>query len=271
MKVIISNDLNTLYAKPDYALGELGILDGKIATGVSSINLVNADGFATDDYILIGEIGGERSEIAQVQSVSSQTLTLTGALSFAHDNKSKVYKLKYNQVKFYEDDTVLATTTLKSDYFTAESQSISSEKDYSISFYNSTSATESPRGEEIAGTENLLCTVGDLLQYESSELLGRKILDKIDIATREIRAKFITQEQTITDLSTRNKERLRTPTALLALYYLFVELIKKADDTPTLKARKYLAMYKEKITEVGDIINVGDDDVKLFGQTLATR
>jgi len=269
LRVIIDNDKYQLYARTDYVLSEITLLNNSAALGATSIEVVNNSGFATDDYVLIGDIGTERSEIRKI-TVSSNNFAVT-ALSFAHTSKTKVYRLQYNQVKFFQDSLVIDTVDIASDYFTKTEVDIDDTKMYSVSYYNSTSAEESPEGEVCNGYEYNLCSIGDVIQYEDATILGRKVIDKINIASREIRSMFISQEQEFTDLSSRDVVRLREPVALRALYYVFLELIKKDDDVATKKVKLYNSLYATKLSEVTDVINKENDDIEVWGQSQVIR
>jgi hypothetical protein len=78
-------------------------------SATSTISITNTDGFETDAFILIGEIGHETSEIFRCGTVTPSTgaiqlLDRTGAAAttrHAHIESTKVYVLPYNQVRFY--------------------------------------------------------------------------------------------------------------------------------------------------------------------------
>ena len=84
-------------------------LSSNYASGIGSIILTNSNGFADNDYILLGEWGSETSEIIKVTTVTAATHTLTLATNtkFSHSESTKITIIKYNQVKFYQT----ATTT----------------------------------------------------------------------------------------------------------------------------------------------------------------
>lgn len=269
MRLIIDNDKYQIYARTDYALSEITLTDGALSKGATSFDVINSDGFATDDYILIEDIGNERAEVKQI-TISDNTFTVA-ALGFNHDNKTKIYRLQYNQVKFLEDGSVLATVDIQPGYFTKTSTAIDADKVYSLIYLNSATSAESPEGEEIDGWEYNLCSIGDIIQYENASILGNKVIDKIDIASREVRNMFISQDQEFTDLSSRDIARLRKPVALRALYYIFSELIKNKDDIPSQKAEMYQKLYKDKIKEVLDVINKQNSSVQIWGQSRVIR
>jgi hypothetical protein len=269
MRLIIDNDQYQLYARTDYALSEITLTNGALVAGNTSIAVINASGLATNDYILIEDIGNERAELRQV-TVSGLTLTVS-ALTFDHASKTRVFRLQYDKVKFYEDDTVIATVSITPDYFTKYTQAIDADKTYSISYFNTQTSIETPRGEVLNGWEYNLCSVGDCLQYESNGVEFGRLLDKINISSREIRSAFISQDQNFTDLSSRDIARLREPTALRALYYNFAELIKQKEDVPTTKADLYSKLYTAKLNEVLEVINKGNQKVKVWGQSRVLR
>ena len=270
MRLILDNDGYTLHGRTDYALTEKSLLNSKATAGDTSIEVINSAGFNDDDYIVLGELGDERAEVVQITTVIDNTFVVP-AIKFNHDNKDKVYRLSYNQVKFYEDDTNIATIDIQPDYYTQYSQDVDLGKTYSISYYNSETAKETNRGEVLNGWEYNLCSVSDVLQYETTAILGNKILDKIDISSREVRSTFLSQDQTFTDLSARDLSRLREPVALRTLYLIFLELIKNKDDTATIKADIYLNLYTSKMREITDVISKENSNVKIFSQARIIR
>ena len=80
-----------------------GFLATNYASGMPEIRLTNSNGFAVDDYILLGEFGHEQSEICQIQAIDSTThiITLVTVTQFAHVESTRITKLHYNQVRFY--------------------------------------------------------------------------------------------------------------------------------------------------------------------------
>lgn len=78
-------------------------------SGVSTVTIVNTDGFSTNDFILIEEFGKEVAEIFRVGSVNATTgdITLLATdgsstnTTFSHMESTKVYVLPYDQIRFY--------------------------------------------------------------------------------------------------------------------------------------------------------------------------
>lgn len=79
-------------------------LSTNYSAGVTTLIVVNGDGFAVDDYLLLGEFGNESSEIVQVSGVATHSLTV-GNTKFAHSESTKVTILPYNKVRFYHTTT----------------------------------------------------------------------------------------------------------------------------------------------------------------------
>ena len=98
MNLIIDNNLRAVYATPDYLLQEYTKTDQEITVNQTSIDLINANGFEQDDYVYIGEVGAERSEITKINSLSGNTIYVD-ALTQPQDKKIRVFNLKYNQLQ----------------------------------------------------------------------------------------------------------------------------------------------------------------------------
>ena len=268
MRVIIQNDRSRLYSRVDNAISARSKLNVEAVIGATSLTLINATDFKANDYLLLENLDNERAEITLINSLYGNTVYVA-ATKFAHDDKADVFKIEYNQARFYEDDTALGTVNLQPDYFTSYQKAVDTTKQYSVSYVNSITAAESPRGEKIYGSEYLLCGIGDVSQLESTETIGGKILDKIDIATRTVRAKLTNQKQDFTALS--NPDVLRLPTAYLALHLYFVELIKGKDDVPSIKSKSYMEKYEAEIERATNLINAKEQTVKAFGQARCLR
>lgn len=112
-------------------------LTNNYSSGVSTINITAAAGFAADDFILIGEMGQESSEVFRIGSINSSTGDIVlqtaagagGTTLYGHPESSKVYQLPYNQVKFYwtaaagtiaDETPTFATTTPLSGWLTLD-------------------------------------------------------------------------------------------------------------------------------------------------------
>lgn len=87
-----------------------------IAAAGTTLTVKNNNGFAQYDYVLIGKLGEEKTEIklisaAVVPATTGTSLTIA-AVIFAHDEDTPVTKVDYDQVRFYHGSTnVFASST----------------------------------------------------------------------------------------------------------------------------------------------------------------
>ncbi len=269
MRPILSNDKKRLYARVDYNLLEKTKLSAKALVGAVSVPVINGENFNQNDYIIFNDPDKERSEMTQILSIATNTFNVAST-AFQYESKTNVYRLEYNIVKFFEDTTVISTVTLRPDYLVSTTiDSIKSDASYTMSFFNTTNSKESPKGEPIISTEQMFCSAGDIFKYEDLDILGNKVIDKIDIASRDIRNVFRTQSQSVSNID--EPDLLRSAAALLSLKYIFMEITKAQDDIASLKMNKYGEMYDNEIRKITDIINIEDDNIRVFGQTRAER
>lgn len=133
MSVTLKSDNRILTANSKYSY----LLDN-YASGVSSITIVNTEGFSADDFILLEDFGREIAEIFRIGSINTTSgactlLTAAGVSTitkFAHAESSKVYVIPYNQIRFYwtalagdtitDESPTFATTTPLTGYIALE-------------------------------------------------------------------------------------------------------------------------------------------------------
>lgn len=85
------------------------------ASAGSAVNITvdNNTGFSADDFVLAEEIGKGESEIFLVNTaVTPGTVIQADSFLFPHNAGTPLYKIPYNQVKFYHADTLAGTKTL---------------------------------------------------------------------------------------------------------------------------------------------------------------
>lgn len=138
-------------------------VDTSASSGATTITLTSAQGIGANDYVLIGSIGQEQTELKLVSSISGDTLTLNTALSYAHDENEPVYALRGNQVQIYSGDDVdgkppsdssfssVATIDIDPDGTETEYLDSSGDTDtwYKWTFYNSTTNSENTNLNEV--------------------------------------------------------------------------------------------------------------------------
>lgn len=78
------------------------------ATG-TTLTVANNNGFANNDYLLIGKLGEEKSEVKKIgAAITAGTSITIGALTFSHDQDTPITKIEFNQVRFYYGTTTVA-------------------------------------------------------------------------------------------------------------------------------------------------------------------
>jgi len=74
------------------------------------LTIKNNTGFEQNDYVIIGQIGQEKTELKQVNAaVAAGTALTVTALTFAHDIDTPIYRVDFDQVAYYHA-TVASTT-----------------------------------------------------------------------------------------------------------------------------------------------------------------
>lgn len=87
---------------------EVATLRVPSAAGSSvTLTLDNNSGLANADYVLIEDVATSRAEIAKINAaVSAGTTIQVDTLKFPHNVGVKIYKIGYNQIKFFHAATV---------------------------------------------------------------------------------------------------------------------------------------------------------------------
>lgn len=157
------------------------------ASGVSSFSILNAtDGFAVNDYLLLGNIGSENAEIVQIATVNTSTgaITTTAATKFSHSESTRVTIIQYNQVGFYwTATTTFATTTPlveyedihASDWYTTYNDNAHSTGYGWFVFYNETTAVSSQESNNLPYAGFDRDTVEDILSDFFSMLNNKEL------------------------------------------------------------------------------------------------
>ena len=181
---------------PDTDDLEKSFLANPYSVGVTSIIVKNGDRFATNDRILLGEMGTEAAEVVTVSAVAADNITLTvGATVYSHSADDPVYKLRFDQVKFYRSTdggsnySVVSTQNLDVDNADLQTKyddtTGTSSYYYKFTFYHSISTVESAFSDVIGGAgwrrEQVGHVIDEILQEVSdtneinitrTELLG---------------------------------------------------------------------------------------------------
>lgn len=190
--------MNTLITPlEDFAIGEKTTLSADIAASIAVLPANNVAGFAANDFVIVGLVGSETSQLRQISSITDQNITLTVALSFLHAKDTPVTKVLYDKRKFYRSTTKTGTYS----HLSAEGSPIPITVDspegtrfddssgtstswYKSTYYNSTTLSETPIADSVpaqAGEGTDYTTIFKIRQeagfenqdYISSELINR--------------------------------------------------------------------------------------------------
>jgi len=140
-------------------LTELSYLSADIDATDTSITVDNAQGFKEHDFIIIGSIGSETTEIAQIDTVTGTTIDLVSPISFTHKDDAQVQKTLFNQRRFYRSTSETGTYTLlttknievdRPDGTFYEDDSGTSSNWYKATYYNSYSHLETKQADAVA-------------------------------------------------------------------------------------------------------------------------
>lgn len=166
-----TDGLEKTYLSKNYAVGNTVFLTR------------NNNRIATNDRIMIGEMGNENTEILTVLSIGSDGVTVTtgsGSL-YPHTASDPVYVLRYDQVKFYRSTTGVGgsytiATTVGMDVDNEDLQTKYNDLTglstyyYKISYYHSLAAVESSFSDPIPGTGYARKQVGTLVAEFLNEI-----------------------------------------------------------------------------------------------------
>jgi hypothetical protein len=165
---------------PDISGNEKTLLTATCAAGDSTLTVQNIDGFSVGDYLVLGTLGNEQTEIVRIHTStapSGSTITLNAATTFNHAINTPATYIAFNQVALYSASAkggsytiVGSATALEVDQGFTEIDDTSGTTStwYKTRYYNSSTTTWSSYSGEIPGTG-----------YKSNTL--KKIIDKASV------------------------------------------------------------------------------------------
>lgn len=129
-------------------------LTSSVSAAATTINVRSTDSLSANDYIILGDIGNEKTEIVKISTVDSATQLTIAATSYIHDRNDLVSYTPYDQIRFYSgsaEDTAAASRTAQGDAIDLEVEDLVTEANISgISsgymwsrYYNSTTGSYS--------------------------------------------------------------------------------------------------------------------------------
>ena len=263
-------------------LTELSYLASAVSANSATITVDNGQGFSANDYIVIGRISEEQTELKKIASISDETITLDSQLSFAHKEDALVQKILFNQRKFYISTTKTGTYNILSGgtkdievdrpdgTFCEDSTGISTSW-YKVSYYNVTTDVETSLDDAIAvqaDESNHYTSVFDIRRQAGfEEAYG--ISDEIIFDYRsESENEFESRIATIysTPLSSKPKIGRQIVNLLTAGNLLIKEYGTEADIETSKSGQRMLDRADELIKKIIDgELKLIDDDGNLIG------
>lgn len=167
---------------PSVANLEKSYLSAPYVVGTTAIKVRNNDRFSDGDRVMLGHPGHERTEIVTASSINADKVSITvGATKFPHDANDPIYKLTYDQIKFYRSTTGISgtynvLTTVDIDVDNSSLKTIVDDSSglssyyYKVSFYNSVTTTESALSDPIAGSGYARTQVGYIVNEFLQEI-----------------------------------------------------------------------------------------------------
>lgn len=161
-------------------LKEASAVDADAAAGVTTLKLKYTDNFAANDFLYVGDLGGESSEICSIQSVTNATdIVLKAATTKYHSRFNPVRSLFGDKIKIYrapnvsgyppETSDFVLVDTINIDYDQVETQYIDSTGSdaywYNYTYANSYNSTETSLGDSSpvrGGNAGNYCSVASI-------------------------------------------------------------------------------------------------------------
>ena len=180
------------------------------SAGETALAVKNNEDFVNLNKVLIGEMGGEKSEIRTLSAVNANKLELTvDALVFDHNADAPVYQLEYDKIRFYRRTSEAGTPTLQTtvDIDVDNEDGLTLWDDtsslttyyYQYAWYNSVTDDESELSDPVPATGYSRKTIGSIIDGVVRRVrdTGYSVLsfdEYIDIAN-EVGDDLITQAQ----------------------------------------------------------------------------
>ena len=171
-----------LINSPDLSENSRTFLAVDASASASSFTVDNGLVFSSNQYAVVGAIGGIKSEIVRVGSAAATSLSISGATNFAHNRGERVSYIPYNQIVIERSTdsgasySELVTIDIRADSTeTFYNHTTGASTDYyRVRFKNSTDTTYSSYSDGIIATGYAENSAGTVIR-EALIGLGEKI------------------------------------------------------------------------------------------------
>lgn len=235
----MANEIISIENFPQANIAERSILTADALASQAVVNIENASGYSANDFVVVGILGQEHSELKKIQSIATLAVTLTANLASKHYRNEPFTKIRGDKARIYRaanvDGTVpadgsfslLETIDLQADQLYTEyvDPTGGSGYWYKFTFYNSHSTFESPLADSDAvrgGGYGLYASVEDV-RVEAGLMNNQWITDQL-IYSKLVQAQSeVNASLSIAGYSlplTSVPELIRNATQLLAAGYI---------------------------------------------------
>lgn len=202
---------------------EKSFLANDYAPGAQLITVKNSDRFVTNDRIMIGEQGQEKTEVVTVTSpVTGGTDLNIGATVYPHSSDDPVYKLRFDTVRFYRSTTTATGpwTKISDQPLDVDNADMETKYDdvtgtaafyYYFTFFHSLLLIESANSDVIGGGGWRREQVGHIIDEILQEVSDPQ---EMNISRAEILGYFNDVNDDLTIDNTKPPEFLKTMTTL---------------------------------------------------------
>lgn len=173
---------------PDLSANEVTFFDADEASGQSALS-ANGANFSANEYVILGQPGVEKTEIAQVSSASSTLLNVSTGVSYAHSRGDRITFIPYNQIVIErstdsgDNYTPLSAISIRVDatetYFPRTADAVTDF--YRFRFFNSDTGLYSAYSDEVVATgfaDNSVYSIKHRALRSLGEEIGGKITDQ---------------------------------------------------------------------------------------------
>ena len=100
------------FAGPD-GISETTRITANIASAGTTLSVRNTEGFSADDFIILGAVGNEQTELVQITTVDSDTQLTISATNFAHNIDDIVSFSPYDEIQFSSASSITGAKTIQ--------------------------------------------------------------------------------------------------------------------------------------------------------------